>query len=101
MARKRARIGWVPMSSLMKAIMVTLPASARPTAGAAEDLQRSLNLRRGRRRRVGKLVIEPERLPLEGAHLVEGQHLHPFHVLHGRDEARHLGDVLRIVREAG
>ena len=32
---------------------------------------------------------------------MEGQHFHPFHILHRRDEARHLRDVLGIVGEAG
>src|SRR5689334_3425346 len=97
MARNSARIGWVPIRSLTDAIMATLPASARPTAGAAENLERSLHLRISRGWRVGELVVEPERLPLEGSHLVEGQHLHPIDIRHGRDEACHFGDVLRIV----
>src|SRR5262245_7134233 len=40
----------------------------------------------GGRRRIVVLVVEAHRLPLELTHLMEGLHLDPFDVLHGRDK---------------
>ena len=50
--------------------------------------------------RVGVLVVEPHRLPFEGAELMERLHLDPLDVLHRRDEARDLLDIGGIVGEA-
>ena len=36
--------------------------------------------------RIRVLVVEIERLPLESAELVEGLHLHPLDISHGRNE---------------
>ena len=44
------------------------------------------------------LYVEIERLPLEGAELMEGLHLHPLDISHGSDELRDAIDIGEIVR---
>ena len=54
--------------------------------------------------RLGVLVVEIERLPLEGAELMEGLHLHPLDISHGSDEpcdAIDIGQVVRVPRHQG
>src|SRR5262245_32195125 len=71
--------------------------SSRVTAGCAKLVENAFDqLGRGCRR-VAKLVVEAQGLPLEGAHLVEGQHLDPLDILHRRQEMGDAGDIGWIV----
>ena len=42
-----------------------------------------------------------ERLPFEGAHLMERQHFHPFNIRHGSDELRDFLNVSGIIGQSG
>src|SRR5208337_4661569 len=48
--------------------------------------------------RLGVLVVEIEPLPLEGAELMEGLHLHPLDISHGSNEPRDATDICHAVR---
>src|SRR5260370_29067116 len=112
MARKAVSMGWLPMISRARSNMSDLPRStfgrlACSTARVTELSDDSVHQVPARWRRIEVLVFEANRLPLERSHLVERLHLHPLHVLHGRDKSCDTVDVRRIVgrawhqREAG
>src|SRR5262245_63907585 len=112
MARNTARIGCVPMISRARSSMLLPPAgttspaflneqSAGATPRGAELFEHAIHQLGRRRLRIGELVVEPHRLPLEGTELMERLHLDPLDILHRRDEAGDLLYVLRIVGEAG
>ena len=44
-------------------------------------------------------VIEPQLTPLELAHLVEGEHIHPLHIAQPGSIASQGGDILQLVGE--
>src|ERR1043166_7725522 len=97
MARKTARIGWVPMISRARSNTARSPAlienwscegrpSSGPTARRPELFDHAVHQVRGRRRRIVVFVAEPHRLPFELTELMKRLHLDPRDVLHGRNE---------------
>src|SRR6187399_3359352 len=97
-------MGWLPMMSRARSNMISgLPklASAHPAACRAELPDHPIHQLPAGRRSIEKLVVEPDRLPLEGAHLVERLHLDPFDVLHRRNEPGDALDVGGIVGLSG
>src|SRR5215472_18529544 len=58
---------------------VTEPCPSPRTTSFFPELRNGPRREFGRRgRRVGELIVQPERLPFESAHLVKGQDLDPF-----------------------
>src|SRR5262249_36904458 len=71
--------------------------SAGPATGGTGLFYDSVHQLRRRWRRIGVLVFEIHRLPLELAHLVKWLNLDPFDVLHRRNEFGDAIDIGRIV----
>src|SRR6476620_12383514 len=84
-------------------MMSSLPSlsSAHPAPCRAELPDHPIHQLPAGRRSIDKLVVEPQRLPLESAHLMERLYLDPLDVLHRRDEPRDTVYIGGIVGLAG
>src|SRR5262249_52878578 len=67
----------------------------------AEYVARFLYSLRGWRLGMLECIANPERFPLETAHLVEGEHLDTLHVAELRRKGGDRGNVTRVIGESG